>query len=94
MLIGAVVAAVAHLVLVEIKLPGVVKEAAVVLLGTGSVCQEASAEWNDQTTQRRVPYRLVRNSVVVVVLVAGVSLAIFVKVFLSRVGKAGTVILK
>lgn len=40
-LVGAVVAAVAHLILVEIKLPGVVKEAAVVLLWKESVCQEA-----------------------------------------------------
>lgn len=40
------------------------------------------------------PYRLVRNSVVVVVLVTSVSLTVFVKVLLSRVGKAGTVILK
>lgn len=41
-----------------------------------------------------VPYRLVRNAIIVVVLVTSISLTIFVKVFLSRVGKTGTVILK
>lgn len=41
-----------------------------------------------------VPYRLVRNPVVVVVLVTSVSLTVFVKVLLSRVGKAGTVVLQ
>lgn len=41
-----------------------------------------------------VRYRLVRDSIVVVILVTSISLTIFVKVFLSRVGKAGTVVLK
>lgn len=39
-------------------------------------------------------YPLVKNSVVVVVLVTSITLAISIKVFLSRVGKVWTVILK
>lgn len=58
MLIGAVVAAVAHLIFVEIKLPGVVEEAAVVLLWKDSVCQEADrVEWRNDTNARALPSR-------------------------------------
>ena len=39
-------------------------------------------------------YPLIKNSIVVIVLVTSISLAIFVKVFLSRVGKARAIILK
>lgn len=47
-LIGAVVAAVAHLILVEVKLARVVKQAAVVLLWKDSGCQFEPFERNEK----------------------------------------------
>lgn len=51
-------------------------------------------ERNEETLKLHTCYRFVRNPVIVVILVASISLTVFVKVFLSRVGKTGTVILK
>lgn len=53
-LIGAVVAAVAHLVLVEVKLARVVEEAAVVLLGKDCGCQGATqVEWRNAKKKKK-----------------------------------------
>ena len=107
-LVGTVVTAVSHVVLVKVKLPGVVEQRAVVLEGRKCKCFfsrchssfHSRSEVNEQIFsgekkgQRSLTHPLVHDSIVVIVFVAGVSLTVFVEVFLARVWQAWAVILQ